>query len=156
MASVLLAKVFVPNPDPARKTIVHHMDGNQLNDSVDNLEWVDEFEHAQRHIALRNAAKLSNSNSNSCFGGGGGGGGGGGCGENVPVPNLRASSAWRNGHATNCPDKPNWTFDGKRCPIPSHAWYQCDDSKLDPRPKPSQVSNGPTYPRPSSLWRTSK
>lgn len=42
----LLAQAFIPNPD--NKPCVNHKDGNKLNNSLDNLEWVTELEN-QKH-----------------------------------------------------------------------------------------------------------
>lgn len=36
----LVAEHFIINPDPVHKTIVNHKDGNKLNNTVENLEWV--------------------------------------------------------------------------------------------------------------------
>jgi len=35
----LLAKAFVPNPDPQKKTIVDHIDNNSCNYLITNLQW---------------------------------------------------------------------------------------------------------------------
>ena len=43
---ILLAKMFIPNPDPQTKIEINHKDGNKLNYSLDNLEWVTKSENA--------------------------------------------------------------------------------------------------------------
>lgn len=40
---VLVASMFIPNPE--NKPIVHHKDGNPLNNEVNNLMWVTASEH---------------------------------------------------------------------------------------------------------------
>lgn len=39
----LLSKAFIPNPD--NKPQVNHIDGNRLNNNLDNLEWVTSSEN---------------------------------------------------------------------------------------------------------------
>jgi len=53
--SRLIASLFIPNPEG--KPIVHHKDTNPKNNNVNNLEWVDEEEHRERHAKLREAKK---------------------------------------------------------------------------------------------------
>jgi hypothetical protein len=40
-----VAEYFIENPDPSNRTIVHHLDGDKLNNNYLNLEWVSPSEH---------------------------------------------------------------------------------------------------------------
>lgn len=53
----IVAEMFVPNDDPERKTIVHHRDGNKLNNHYLNLVWVDATEHGRQHHELNQEKK---------------------------------------------------------------------------------------------------
>lgn len=55
----LVAIAFIPNPEG--KTEVNHIDGNKLNNSVDNLEWASRSEN-QRHaikLGLRKSSPMA-------------------------------------------------------------------------------------------------
>ena len=47
----LVAMLFIPNPN--NKPYIHHIDGNRLNNKVDNLLWVTRDEHTQIHRQMR-------------------------------------------------------------------------------------------------------
>lgn len=49
----IIAELFIPNPSNLPE--VNHIDGNRLNNNVDNLEWVDRIDnmkHAMEHGKL--------------------------------------------------------------------------------------------------------
>lgn len=45
----LIAETYIPNPD--NKRIVNHIDGNKLNNQIENLEWVTSSENARHAVA---------------------------------------------------------------------------------------------------------
>lgn len=47
---ILLARAFIENPDPSNKVYVNHRDGNKLNLSLNNLEWVSPAENNMHAI----------------------------------------------------------------------------------------------------------
>lgn len=53
-----VAIAFIENDDPVNKIIVHHIDGNPTNNSIENLIWVTKeqhrFLHGQKPIACYN------------------------------------------------------------------------------------------------------
>lgn len=50
--SRLVAEYFLENPD--NKPLVHHKDGNKLNNNVHNLKWVSDEEHSIIHKETNN------------------------------------------------------------------------------------------------------
>ena len=52
-----LAEAFIPNDDPIHKTYINHKDGNKLNISLDNLEWVSPIENV-RHAWKNNLGNV--------------------------------------------------------------------------------------------------
>ena len=43
-----VAETFIPNPD--KLTVVHHIDGNRTNPSVNNLQWTTSKGNTQAHL----------------------------------------------------------------------------------------------------------
>ena len=48
----LVAEAFIPNPEG--KPQINHIDGNNQNNSISNLEWVTNSENAEKASVLRN------------------------------------------------------------------------------------------------------
>lgn len=55
----LVAQAFIPNPNNLPQ--VNHIDGNKLNNHVDNLEWVSSYENQQHAVknGLRPLKKIN-------------------------------------------------------------------------------------------------
>lgn len=51
LAHRLVAIAFIPNTNP-KKNQINHIDGNKLNNCVDNLEWVSQEENQQHAIQI--------------------------------------------------------------------------------------------------------
>lgn len=49
----LVAKAFIHNPDGLIQ--VHHKDGNKVNNTVDNLEWVSHKTHSEKMLPEQKA-----------------------------------------------------------------------------------------------------
>ena len=61
---VLVAKHFIPNPD--KKKVVNHKDGNKQNCHVDNLEWISHSENSHHYYnELRNGSVLNDEEKSS-------------------------------------------------------------------------------------------
>lgn len=47
-----VAQAFIPNLDPTKYTIVHHIDHNPQNNNVENLMWMTKNEHQALHNSI--------------------------------------------------------------------------------------------------------
>lgn len=56
LAHIAVARQYVPNPDPKRKTIVNHIDENKFNPSDENLEWVTQKENINHGTCIKRSA----------------------------------------------------------------------------------------------------
>lgn len=54
----LIAKTFIPNPDPTTKTQVNHKNGNKQDNSVENLEWVTPQENIAHSVKILGYDKI--------------------------------------------------------------------------------------------------
>nr|WP_243720601.1 HNH endonuclease [Macrococcus goetzii] len=55
----LMCEAFKPNP--MNKPFVNHIDGNKLNNNLDNLEWVTNQENIQHHYTTKNIQWIATS-----------------------------------------------------------------------------------------------
>ena len=46
----LLAEAWLDKPENWEKLYIHHIDGNKLNNSLDNLEFIDPADHRRLHM----------------------------------------------------------------------------------------------------------
>lgn len=59
----IVAEAFIKNDDPDKKIFVNHIDGNKLNNRVDNLEWVtpsDNVNHAVKTGLIKTTLRRVN------------------------------------------------------------------------------------------------
>lgn len=58
----LVAEYFIPNTDPENKIFVHHIDGNKLNNFVENLDWVSPSENNKKEVERKTSKKQRQKN----------------------------------------------------------------------------------------------
>jgi len=50
----IVAKAFIPNPEPDTKPQVDHIDRNPANNRVDNLRWANNYENGRNKSIMKN------------------------------------------------------------------------------------------------------
>lgn len=65
---VLMAKAYIPNPDPERLKIVGHRDDVKWHNELDNLYWTNNQENTQSAVNHKlNVSKVAEQNENSIY-----------------------------------------------------------------------------------------
>lgn len=61
----LVAEAFITKPQTDEKLVVHHINGNKLDNNVTNLDWLTDLKHRRIHGEERRNGRKDNSQNNS-------------------------------------------------------------------------------------------